>query len=179
MRLESNNRGDTIVEVLIAMAVASFVIGGAYVVVNKTLGNSQRAQEHSEALKFAEAQVEQLKQTTDRELIYPAGVAPVIPPAPSPAPPSQEVFCFTQDRADGVAPKVVFTGASTVPAAESAYPDACKGVGIASLYRIAVQFDSHVAADSYDDVYTVYVRWPGPNGTDQEVSLVYKTVPPA
>jgi hypothetical protein len=49
------------------------VIGGAYAVANKTLANSQQAQEHSEALKIAEGQLEQLKvATTPEDLTYPS-----------------------------------------------------------------------------------------------------------
>lgn len=53
--------GDTIVEVLIAMAVLSMVLGGAYVASNRSLAVSQQNQERAEALKLVEGQMEQLK----------------------------------------------------------------------------------------------------------------------
>lgn len=56
-----NSRGDTIVEVLISIAVVSAVLGGAYAVVNRTTQNSQQSKEHSQALKVAETQIEQLR----------------------------------------------------------------------------------------------------------------------
>jgi Tfp pilus assembly protein PilV len=54
-------RGDTIVEVLIAVTVVSMVLGGAYVTTNKSLLATRAAQEQSGALKLTESQLEQLK----------------------------------------------------------------------------------------------------------------------
>jgi type II secretory pathway pseudopilin PulG len=54
-------RGDTIVEVLIAIVIVASVIGGAYVVSNKSLQATRSAQERQNALKLSESQVEQLK----------------------------------------------------------------------------------------------------------------------
>ena len=56
-----NQRGDTIVEVLIAIAIVSMVLGGAYVTTNKSLKATRNAQEHTNALKLVEGQVEQIK----------------------------------------------------------------------------------------------------------------------
>jgi prepilin-type N-terminal cleavage/methylation domain-containing protein len=54
-------RGDTIVEVLIAIAVISLVLGGAYVTTNRSLQATRSAQERGNALKLAETQMEQIK----------------------------------------------------------------------------------------------------------------------
>jgi len=54
-------RGDTIVEVLIAITVVSMVLGGAYVTTNKSLLATRSAQEHATALKLVESQLEQIK----------------------------------------------------------------------------------------------------------------------
>jgi prepilin-type N-terminal cleavage/methylation domain-containing protein len=54
-------RGDTIVEVLIAIAVISLVLGGAYVTTNRSLQATRAAQERSIALKLAESQLERIK----------------------------------------------------------------------------------------------------------------------
>jgi type II secretory pathway pseudopilin PulG len=53
--------GDTIVEVLIALAVLSAVLGGAYLSANRSLASNRDSQERGEALKLAEGQIEQLK----------------------------------------------------------------------------------------------------------------------
>jgi prepilin-type N-terminal cleavage/methylation domain-containing protein len=58
---EMRERGDTIVEVLIAIAVISLILGGAYVTTNGSLRATRSAQERGNALKLVESQVEQLK----------------------------------------------------------------------------------------------------------------------
>jgi type II secretory pathway pseudopilin PulG len=55
------NRGDTIVEVLLAVAIVSAVLGGAYVSTSRSLANARQAQERSEAVKLVEGQLEKLK----------------------------------------------------------------------------------------------------------------------
>jgi prepilin-type N-terminal cleavage/methylation domain-containing protein len=71
----ARERGDTLVEVLIAIVIVATVIGGAYVVSNRSLQATRGAQERSTALKLAEAQFEQLKGlvTTDATQIFGVG----------------------------------------------------------------------------------------------------------
>ncbi len=59
--IKLTNNGDTIIEVLIAMAVVAMVLGGAFVATNHSLRNTRQAQERAEALKISEEQLEQLK----------------------------------------------------------------------------------------------------------------------
>lgn len=54
-------RGDTIVEVLVAIAVISLILGGAFVLTNQSLQGSRQAQERVNALKLVESQIEQIK----------------------------------------------------------------------------------------------------------------------
>lgn len=54
-------RGDTLVEVLIVIAIISLVLGGAYVTTNRSLQATRAAQERSNALKLAETQIEEIK----------------------------------------------------------------------------------------------------------------------
>ncbi len=58
-----SQRGDTIVEVLIAIAVASLILVAAYVATRQSLTTIQDTQEHSEALQLAQSQVEALRST--------------------------------------------------------------------------------------------------------------------
>jgi prepilin-type N-terminal cleavage/methylation domain-containing protein len=60
-----NQRGDTIVEVLIAIAIVSMVLGGAYATTNKSLQATRSAQEQGVGLKLVETQLEQLKSLAD------------------------------------------------------------------------------------------------------------------
>ncbi len=54
-------RGDTLVEVMIAIAIISLILGGAYVTTNRSLQATRAAQERAVALKLAESQIERLK----------------------------------------------------------------------------------------------------------------------
>lgn len=56
--------GDTIVEVLIAIAVLSTVLGGAFAASNRSLKTTRQTQERAEALKVVETQLEKLKALT-------------------------------------------------------------------------------------------------------------------
>lgn len=62
-----NQRGDTIVEVLLAMTVLALVVGTAYSISSRALTQSQRAQERMQAVKYAEGQIERLKYLASSE----------------------------------------------------------------------------------------------------------------
>lgn len=76
-------RGDTIVEVLIAIAIVSLVLTSAYVISNKNSQTMQAVQEKTQAQKLVERQIELIK-AADRSTITDVG---------SP-------FCFTGDTPD-------------------------------------------------------------------------------
>lgn len=61
MRHLRSERGDTIVEVLIAIAVIGSVLGSAYAIVSRNTQSYQQVNEHTEALKIAEGQLERLR----------------------------------------------------------------------------------------------------------------------
>lgn len=56
-----NSSGDTIVEVLIAIAVIGVVLSGAFVAINRDSNTSLQVQERSQAIKLVETQLERLK----------------------------------------------------------------------------------------------------------------------
>jgi prepilin-type N-terminal cleavage/methylation domain-containing protein len=62
MKLRLKQRGDTIVEVLIATAVVSIVLTGAMTISNNSLKQIRAAQERSEAQAYAQSTVESLDQ---------------------------------------------------------------------------------------------------------------------
>ncbi len=66
------SKGDTIVEVLLAIAVVSAVLSGAYVATNRSLNGVRQSQERGEALKFIEGQLERLKEAAKKD-VDPAG----------------------------------------------------------------------------------------------------------
>lgn len=62
VRRRINQSGDTIVEVLIAIAVSSAVLGSSYAIVSRTIKSQQQTSEHTDALNLAESQLELLRQ---------------------------------------------------------------------------------------------------------------------
>ena len=61
VKVKWGRRGDTIVEVTIAILIVGVILGGAYVAANRYFKNIRKAQEYSTALKIAEGQIEQIK----------------------------------------------------------------------------------------------------------------------
>jgi len=60
-RRSANQRGDTIIEVLIAVAIVSLVLTAAYALTNKNAAATQEVQEQAYAQKLVEQQVELLR----------------------------------------------------------------------------------------------------------------------
>src|SRR5438105_550518 len=56
-----SDRGDTIVEVLLAIGVITLILSGAFVTTNHSLQGERESQERVSALKLIESQVEQAK----------------------------------------------------------------------------------------------------------------------
>lgn len=57
----TDKRGDTIIEVLIAIGIVSFVLTSAYAVTNRNTQASQKIQEQGQAQKLVERQIELLR----------------------------------------------------------------------------------------------------------------------
>lgn len=56
-----NNRGDTIIEVMIVLAVLGLAISISYATANRSLLNTRQAQENSEASKMLQSQIEGIR----------------------------------------------------------------------------------------------------------------------
>jgi prepilin-type N-terminal cleavage/methylation domain-containing protein len=65
MRRLSSNRGDTLVEVLLAIAIVSLVLSASFASARQSLLNTQRSQERAEAARYVEQQLERLKVAAD------------------------------------------------------------------------------------------------------------------
>ncbi len=81
--MKRTQRGDTLVEVMLATAVIGLVIGSSYATATKALRTGRFAQEQTEALKIAESEVEKLKyiaslgtSATASQNIFPSAPAP-------------------------------------------------------------------------------------------------------
>lgn len=140
--------GDTIAEVLIAIAVVSLVLVAAFAVVSRTAKNTRQTQEHSEALKYLEGQTEQLKAraTTDATTLF--------------AYTASQTFCF---NASG-------TLSDIAGSADSDYDTAGCTFGDPPRYHLGVR-------QSTPNTFTATASWDGPLGTKDQVTIVYKAYP--
>lgn len=157
-RLRSNSRGDTIVEVLISMAIAAAVLGSAYTITNRTLANSRQAQEHSEAAKLVQAQLEQLRTLALKSTI---GAAPFQ---------SGTAYCVDNKPASPTPGQLKQFVASPPPSAPANYPAECKDIG-------SVAYRTGFVYDSTQSTFRVYVNWDGATGGQDQVSMSYKVYP--
>jgi prepilin-type N-terminal cleavage/methylation domain-containing protein len=66
-QLRTRQRGDTLVEVLICILIVSIVLMGAYVTTQRASRGIRSSQEHAEALKLAQSQLEQLRADAESE----------------------------------------------------------------------------------------------------------------
>lgn len=145
-----NKKGDTIVEVLLALVVLTTVIVGAYAASSRAQNASQAAQERAEALKRTESQIERLKGLL-------SGTAPPTIPGGS--------FCI--DEATNTieiitAPADPFS--ESLEAATLPYSVPCGNLD--GRYNVAVKYSG--------DTYTVLVRWERIGGSRDQIEMYYR-----
>lgn len=154
-RLKSRyQRGDTIVEVLIVLAVLSLAFSISYSTASQALNKSRNSQEHSEGTTISNAQLELLRAAYGKDVAIP----------------TDRPFCM---KSDGSVSS--FAAASVIPASAaldtfqtSLYPADCVLNG---LYRVSI-----VAVGSDPNLYfDVRVRWDGLNSLGkQQIETSYK-----
>lgn len=140
VRFHKNQTGDTIVEVLIAVAVIGLSIGLAYGISNRSLKSARQSQERLEALKLVEGQVEQLKAlsySTDNKGIFAENSA----------------FCI--NNGDKVVSGDLILGDLDSDPLTKYSPDCVKG-------------NYHIATKRDNNEFTIVARWFGINGLNKE-----------
>lgn len=63
-KLRLRQDGDTIVEVLISIAIISLVLASGYAITNRNLATTQDTQEHGQAQEIVKRQIEELRATS-------------------------------------------------------------------------------------------------------------------
>lgn len=175
MRTKQRQAGDTLIEVMIALAIIGLVIAISYSTASRALQVGRRAQERTEALKEAEGQVETLKAIGS--LPAPNDIFSTV--AGGPTDPS---FCVTGAgifEQNTINPDIFAPGVNldvapvgVVPSGAITYNSACTG-GVDGRYRKSItRTDGLVAPIS--STFTVRVRWDRVGGGRDEVVLVYK-----
>lgn len=150
-------RGDTIVEVLISIAIVGIVLGGAYAVIDSNTRNNQAAGERTSAVKVAESQLELLRSYAGSNSALPTGN-----------------FCMytTPPPASSVEVRDIPSPLLLPSPTNGGYPSECT-------------VDDGVAVDRYvagihangGNGFTVYVNWDGATGSRSQVSIAYKVYP--
>lgn len=143
------SRGDTIVEVMIVLAVLGLAISICYATANRSLMNARQAQENSEASELVSSQIEQIRANS----LLPAGGASSNSPF---AVADNERFCFKG------ANRTMFT--SSNPLSEwGTYPNDC----VSGLY--------HIAITRVGDSFRVTAYWDSISGNGQDtVTMSYR-----
>jgi prepilin-type N-terminal cleavage/methylation domain-containing protein len=156
--INKNQKGDTIVEVLMALVIIGLAIGIAYGISTRSLKAARQAQERTEAVKIAEGQIERIKGSLNGNNA--ADITRILD--------SNSVFCMNSaNNAIG------FPGpyGTNIPAlgsdAFSSYPADC----VQGLYKVIV--DEEAA-----DQYAVVIRWESLGvGNREEVKIKYRVYP--
>ncbi len=140
-------RGDTIIEVLLAMSVIGVVLGSAFGIANRSVATGRDAQERSEALKIAETQLELLK------VYYPLEPSIAV---------RSSAFCIDESKPGGQI---------TANASSSSCQDKNPSGG-SGFYSVSIEPPANDSAP-----YAVSVTWPRINTSSNEpgnVTLLYR-----
>jgi type II secretory pathway pseudopilin PulG len=154
------NNGDTIIEVLIALAVISLVLVGAYVSTQKSTLDVRDSQEHTEALKLLQTQIESIKGLSvggDTSVFH-----------------TGSLFCIKQDSSGIAAASPLhptLPPASTDTFSNDYYAPECKNFGKGGFYNVAIHYESGT------NTFNLVVRWTSVHGSTDEVAMSYKAYP--
>jgi len=166
--------GDTIVEVLIALAILGSAFGISYATANKGLIQARNAEEHSQALEYLDKQIELLHLAAGNDDAKTNGIFTM----------NAKAFCLKPTTpADNAKPVTVIPFTSgwipdskptdqDLQNADTNYPADCVQSG--PPYYLSITYTK----GSNDDVFKALVRWNGIGslGAQQE-SLSYKLHP--
>lgn len=148
--MQRNQRGDTIIEVMIAIAVVGMVLGASYRIANRALQTGRFAQEQTEALKIAESQVEKLKYKASQFKQGDAIAGTIFDTVPA-----ETRFCVADDAA-----------ISKITTGNAQYGALCQGKS--GLY------DQLITYDAPNNLFKVVITWPSPITNNANVEVAYK-----
>lgn len=148
MKWLKNQRGDTIAEVLICIAILSFILSISYGLANRSSLGIRQSQERSEAQKISEAQIESLKS-------YLSDPNHTVPATSTDG--TNNAFCLKNDAIVSV-PDV-----NNLPPDCSAGTQDTPGVGRYKTYIVL-----------YNGSYVSKTTWPKVTGGNDQLTFAYK-----
>jgi prepilin-type N-terminal cleavage/methylation domain-containing protein len=171
-----DQRGDTIIEVLVCLVILGSVMGVTYKIAVRAQQSIRNAQERVEALKLAEGQLEQLKalKTSNNSNFADYAARTITTPQ----------FCFDKNSPNSPLP-VDKNNPFATPSNDwnvdvsldkfSSYPPGCRDVdpsgGTSGLYNVSITPPGNATGG----VFIVRIRWDRLGGGErQEVKVEYK-----
>ncbi|HUD06195.1 MAG TPA: hypothetical protein VMR18_04760 [Candidatus Saccharimonadales bacterium] len=166
MTIKLGKRGDTIVEVLLAIAISSFALTAGYASVDNSLITERQAQDRSEAVQMVQSQVETLND------LYNAGSSDIVAAVKSDRP-----FCIdnTTREYDAAPTGCNFSPLSISPTHPTGYIDA--SISPAPYYTITmINSSNSITSPSFPVVQvTVNAKWINAGGgTPDSMTVVYR-----
>lgn len=144
-RIQSQ-RGDTIVEVLVCLAVLGLALGVSFATANRSLQMARNAQEHSEALQYLNSQVEMVRAAASNNDLY----NPALYGAAHP-------FCMTMPAPDAPG--------DPTPPPQPVSVAAGGSCTINERYELSITYDPAPVATASgpinQDIFTFTVSWDG------------------
>ena len=158
-----NQRGDTILEVLISVAILSLILTTSFTLANRSSQATRQAAERGESSKFAQSEIEKLKYYLS---------TPNLTSMPS----ANSYFCLEVDAAGVAAPVTVTSPTTNIddPAYFNNIDSRCRE-GANQRYSA---FIYRGTAPNNANTYTTYVRWDSVTGRGvDKVDLVHRVYP--
>ncbi len=160
-------QGDTIVEVLIAIAIAAFAVGISYATAERSLDQAISAREHNEALNILENQVADLRLRFQKDTDFTSNFA------------GKSNFCLSDSAKVSTATgwfnqNQAITNSNGTTA--SAYSTGCQQqrTGEGAVYLANITTSGGTDSTTNPTLYTITVRWARLGGGTNKASLFYK-----
>lgn len=145
-----SQRGDTIMEVMICVAVVGLILTSAFILSNSSQSYQRGAQERNEAVAIAQSQLEKLRNYADTHVL------------PTATATSNKAFCVVDQST-----YTTFTANPATAAANdtnlATYPTECKDINSAGQFRYAI-WPPGTFPGAASNKYTVTMRWVSPTG---------------
>jgi type II secretory pathway pseudopilin PulG len=166
-----SERGDTIIEVLLAMSIIGLVLGSSYAIANRSLQIGREAQERTEALKQVETQFERLR--TVSATVDDAGTNPLVDF------PATRAFCIDESIEVVEFDRPNFDSFTSTTTDEVVYPDGddnSRPCNTGTDGRYGITITKSDDDDTY--LFTIRARWESIGGGPlQELTTQYRIYP--
>ncbi len=131
-----NQKGDTLIEVLICIMIVTVILTGAYVTTQKASQGVRNSQEHAEVLKIAQSQLEEVRENAN--ITSGSKVFSIVPP-----------FCMVDSTPIGVA----------VSSGKCVQDSSGQPTSTAPLYNVSINRTPCNNAGPKCWLFTVKVTW--------------------